>query len=45
MPGTQWTGIGSVEEPRMKPLQEVSPGKTTIVLTYKDGSFAAISVV
>ena len=45
MPSTQWTGIGSVEEPRMKPLQEVSPGKTTIVLTYKDGSFAAISGV
>ena len=45
MPGTQWTGIGSVEEPRMKPLQEVSSGKTTIVLTYKDGSFVAISGV
>ena len=45
MPDTQWTGMGSVEELKKKPLQEVSSGKTTIALTYKDGSFAAISGV
>ena len=45
MPDTQWTDVGSVEELKQKPLQEVSFGKTTIALTYKDGSFAAISGV
>ncbi|MEQ1654637.1 MAG: Rieske 2Fe-2S domain-containing protein [Nitrospira sp.] len=43
MPDTQWTDIGSVEELRKRPLQEVSCGKTTIALTYKDGAFSAIS--
>ncbi len=43
MPDTQWMDIGSVETLREKPLQVVSSGKTTIALTYKDGSFAAIS--
>lgn len=44
MPDEQWTDIGSVEELK-KSLQEVSLRKTTIALTYKDGSFAAISGV
>ena len=43
MPDAQWTDMGSVEELKKKPLQEVSFGKTTIALTYKEGSFAAIS--
>lgn len=45
MPDPQWTDIGSVEALKKKPLQEVSCGKTTIALTYKDGVFAAISSV
>ncbi|RPH79562.1 MAG: Rieske (2Fe-2S) protein [Nitrospiraceae bacterium] len=45
MPDTRWTDVGSIEEPSKMPLQEVSSGKTTIALTYKDGSFAAISGV
>ena len=45
MPDTQWTDIGSVEALKKKSLQEVSSGKTTIALSYKDGSFAAISGV
>ena len=45
MPDTEWIDIGSIEELKKKPLQEVSSGKTTIALTYKDGSFSAISGV
>jgi nitrite reductase/ring-hydroxylating ferredoxin subunit/multimeric flavodoxin WrbA len=45
MPDTHWTDVGSVEDLKKKPLQEVSSGKTTIALTYKGGSFAAISGV
>lgn len=41
----QWTDIGSVEELKKQPLQVVFSGKTTIALTYKGGSFAAISGV
>jgi len=43
MPGTQWTDVGSVEELKTKPLREVFAGNTTIALTYKGGSFTAIS--
>ncbi len=43
MADPQWTDIGSVDELKQKPLQEVSSGKTTIALTYKDGAFSAIS--
>jgi len=43
MPDERWTDIGSVEELKLKPLQEVMCGATPIALTYKDGSFAAIS--
>src|SRR5512141_2339544 len=45
MPDTHWTDVGSVEDPKKRPLQEVSSGKTTIAPTYKGGSFAAISGV
>jgi len=45
MPENRWTDVGSVEELSKKPLQEVTSGKTTIALTYKDGSFTAISGV
>jgi len=45
MPDSQWTDVGNVEELKKKPLQEVSFGKTTIALTYKDGLFSAISGV
>ncbi len=43
MPEGPWTDVGSVEELRNKPLQEVLCGTTPIALTYKDGAFAAIS--
>lgn len=45
MPDEQWTDIGSVEELKLKPLQEVMGGTTPIALTYQNGSFAAISGV
>ena len=45
MEATQWTDIGSVEELKGKPLQQVMCGRTAIALTYKDGMFAAISGV
>ena len=45
MPDEQWIDVGSVEELKQQPLQEVSSGRTIIALTYKDGSFAAISGV
>jgi nitrite reductase/ring-hydroxylating ferredoxin subunit len=45
MPDAEWTDVGSVEELKLKPLQEISAGKTTIALSHKDGSFAAISGV
>ncbi|MDH5738900.1 MAG: NAD(P)H-dependent oxidoreductase [Nitrospira sp.] len=43
MPDAQWVDIGDVEDLMVKSLQEVTVGKTTIALTFKDGSFAAIS--
>ncbi len=43
MPHEPWTEIGSVEELKLKPLQEVMCGTTPVALTYKNGSFAAIS--
>jgi len=43
MPDERWIDIGSVEELKLKPLQEVMCGTTPIALTYKNGSFAAIS--
>ena len=43
MPDERWIDIGSVEELKLKPVQEVMCGKTPIALTYKNGSFAAIS--
>ncbi|MBI4002886.1 MAG: NAD(P)H-dependent oxidoreductase [Nitrospira defluvii] len=45
MPGSNWIDIGSVEELRHKPLQEVVCGQTKLALSYKVGSFAAISGV
>jgi len=43
MPDEQWTEVGSVEELKLKPLQEVMCGTTPIALSYRSGSFAAIS--
>ena len=45
MPESQWTDVGSVEELKHKPLQEIVSGKTRIALTYKNGTFSAISSV
>jgi nitrite reductase/ring-hydroxylating ferredoxin subunit/multimeric flavodoxin WrbA len=45
MPEERWTEIGIVEELKLKPLQEVMCGTTPVALTYKNGSFAAISGV
>jgi len=45
MPGEQWMDIGSLEELKRTPLQSVMCGTTPIALTYKNGSFAAISGV
>ena len=43
MADEQWTEIGNAEELKLKSLQEVMCGTTPIALTYKNGSFAAIS--
>lgn len=45
MPDERWTDIGSVEELKLQPVQEIMCGTTPIALSYKDGSFAAISRV
>jgi len=45
MPESNWIDVGSVEELKNKPLQEVVCGTTAIALTHKDGAFAAISGV
>lgn len=45
MPESQWVEVGTVEELRTKSLQEVMYGTTPIALSYKDGTFAAISGV
>jgi nitrite reductase/ring-hydroxylating ferredoxin subunit len=45
MPDQQWIEIGSAEDLKRMPLQEVSIGKTPVALTYKNGEFAAISGV
>ena len=45
MPNEQWIDIGSVDELKTTPLQSVMSGTTPITLTYKNGSFAAISGV
>lgn len=38
-----WTEVGSVEELKMKSLQEIMCDTTPIALTHQDGSFASIS--
>jgi nitrite reductase/ring-hydroxylating ferredoxin subunit/multimeric flavodoxin WrbA len=40
-----WVDVGSVEELRAKPVQEVLMGRTRIALTFRDGVFGAISGV
>ena len=42
---SEWIDVGSVEELKPKPLQEVLCETTPIALSYKDGTFAAISGV
>jgi multimeric flavodoxin WrbA/nitrite reductase/ring-hydroxylating ferredoxin subunit len=38
-----WFDVGSVEQLRLRPLQQVSLGRTRIALVFKDGEFSAIS--
>ncbi|MBX3331303.1 MAG: NAD(P)H-dependent oxidoreductase [Nitrospira sp.] len=45
MPDAKWTEVGNVDELKRKPLQEIMCGTTPIALTYRNGSFAAISGV
>jgi nitrite reductase/ring-hydroxylating ferredoxin subunit/multimeric flavodoxin WrbA len=45
VPDAKWTEVGNVDELKQKPLQEIMCGTIPIALTYKDGSFAAISGV
>ena len=45
MPDATWTEIGSVDELKQRPLQQIVCGQTTLALSYKDGRFAAISGV
>lgn len=45
MPDATWTEIGSVDELKQRPLQEIVCGQTKLALSYKDGRFAAISGV
>ncbi len=43
MPDTQWTDLGSVDELKSRPLQQLTCGKTKIALIHIDGEFTAIS--
>ena len=43
MPDERWFDIGPAEELKRKPVQEVMCGTTPVALTYRNGSFAAIS--
>ncbi len=43
MPESQWVDVGSIEDLKQRPLQEVTCGKTRIALTFKNGTFSAIS--
>ncbi len=45
MSESQWTDIGWVEELKQTLLQEIQCGKTRIALTYRNGTFSAISGV
>jgi nitrite reductase/ring-hydroxylating ferredoxin subunit/multimeric flavodoxin WrbA len=45
MPENRWVDVGTVEELKSNPLQEVMIGTTPIALSYKDGVFSAISGV
>lgn len=45
MPDATWTEIGSVDELKQRPLQQIVCGQTKLALSYKDGRFAAISGV
>lgn len=38
----RWTDIGSVDELKQEPLQEVLCGTTPVALSYKDGTFSAV---
>lgn len=43
METTQWELVGNIEQLKQKQLQEITVQKTKIALTYKDGSFSAVS--
>ncbi len=45
MPDNEWVDIGSADELKQTPLQEITCGKTRIALTYTNGRFSAISGV
>jgi nitrite reductase/ring-hydroxylating ferredoxin subunit/multimeric flavodoxin WrbA len=45
MPESNWVDVGEVEALQSQYVQEVTCGKTSIALSYKDGTFSAISGV
>jgi len=45
MPDNTWIDLGSVDDLKSRPVQQLTSGKTKIALIYKDGTFTAISGV
>ena len=45
MPDPTWHDLGPIEELKGKPLQQISAGRTSIALSYRDGVFGAVSGV
>jgi multimeric flavodoxin WrbA/nitrite reductase/ring-hydroxylating ferredoxin subunit len=43
MAEASWQDVGSIEEPKTQPLQQLKVAKTLIALSYANGEFAAVS--
>lgn len=43
MAEARWQDLGAIEELKKKPLQQIAIGRNRIALSYRDGSFGAIS--
>src|SRR5258705_1716629 len=45
MDEARWHDLGSVEELKRTPLQQIAVGRTKIALSYQEGTFGAVSGV
>lgn len=43
MPDSTWIDLGSVDDLKSRPVQQLTAGKSKIALIYKEGTFTAIS--